>query len=339
MLCRTAVVGLLLWVSTVASAVAAAARGDYAERAEVEAFIDRVSRKHGFDAQALRTLFGGVRRQDSILKAISRPAEAKPWYQYRRIFLNPDRIQGGVRFWNEHADTIARAAREYGVDPEIIVAIIGVETLYGKRTGRYRVLDALATLGFDYPKRGEFFRGELEQFLLLTREERMDPTAIKGSYAGAMGMGQFIPSSYRAYAVDFDGDGRRDLWDAEDAIGSVANYFKRHGWKADAPVAVEARVEGKAFRELPRKGTKPVVPVSMLASHGVRPVSGALDGVSKVVFLEYDKGPARKEYWIGFDNFYVITRYNRSPLYAMAVYQLSREIAEARTKAGRSGAR
>jgi membrane-bound lytic murein transglycosylase B len=332
---------LLVFLCLAAGSANAAepARGDYAQRADVKAFIEHVARRHGFDAQALEALFQGVRRQKSILKAIARPAEAKPWYQYRKIFLNPDRIQGGVRFWDEHADTIERASREYGVDPEIIVAIIGVETLYGKRTGRYPVLDALATLGFDYPKRGKFFRGELEQFLLLAREERMDPKAIKGSYAGAMGMGQFIPSSYRAYAVDFDGDGRRDLWDPEDAIGSVANYFKRHGWKAEAPVAVRARVQGEAFRKLPRKGSKPVVPVSMLASHGVRPVSGGLDGVSKVVFLEYDKGPARKEYWIGFDNFYVITRYNRSPLYAMAVYQLSREIADARAKAGRNGAR
>lgn len=313
----------------------ASAQGDYLGRPEVESFIAQVSRRHGFEQGELRALFQGVRQQKSILKAISRPAEAKPWYQYRRIFLNPDRIQGGVAFWDAHAETIERASRRYGVDPEIIVAIIGVETLYGKRTGRHPVLDALTTLGFDYPRRGSFFRKELEQFLLLTREERMDPKAIKGSYAGAMGIGQFIPSSYRAYAVDFDGDGRRDLWDPEDAIGSVANYFKRHGWRMDGPVAVEARVRGEDFRKLPRKGTKPVVPVSMLASHGVEPVSGGLDEVSKVVFLEYDKGPARKEYWIGFDNFYVITRYNRSPLYAMAVYQLSREILDARE--GRGG--
>ena len=309
---------------------------DYAQRPEVQAFIEHVSRKHGFDPAELRELFAGVRQQKSILRAIAKPAEAKPWYQYRRIFLTPERIQGGVAFWDEHAAAIERASQEFGVDPQIIVAIIGVETLYGRRTGRYPVLDALATLGFDYPKRGRFFRGELEEFLLLTREERMDPKAIKGSYAGAMGIGQFIPSSYRAYAVDFDGDGRRDLWDPEDAIGSVAHYFERHGWIRGAPVAVKARVEGDDYRKLPRKGAKPVVPVAMLERHGVHPPSGALDGVSKVVFLEYDQGPARKEYWLGFDNFYVITRYNRSPLYAMAVYQLSGEIAKARAKQARA---
>ncbi len=335
-LIRRMALALALVLALVSLAGMAAASGTsesgYTERTDVQAFIEHVSRRHGFDAEALRRLLSGVRTQKSILRAIARPAEAKPWYQYRKIFLNPDRIQGGVAFWDAHAETIDRASREFGVDPQIIVAIIGVETLYGKRTGRYPVLDALVTLGFDYPKRGKFFRGELEQFLLLTREERMDPTAVKGSYAGAMGIGQFIPSSYRAYAVDFDGDGRRDLWDPEDAIGSVANYFERHGWALGAPVAVQARVEGEAYKALPRERTEPTVPASTLASHGVRPVSGDLDGVSKVAFLEYDQGPARKEYWIGFDNFYVITRYNRSPLYAMAVYQLSGEIAKARAK-------
>lgn len=310
------------------------AHGGYAAHPAAAQFIDEMATRHNLPRDEVADLLARAQRQQSILDAISRPAEAKPWRDYRPIFLTRARIDGGVQFWNTNAQILADAERHFGVDARVIVAIVGVETRYGGNTGKYRVLDALCTLGFDYPKRAEFFRKELEQFLLLTREEHVDALSAKGSYAGAMGQGQFIPSSYRKYAVDFDSDGRRDLWNSErDVLGSVANYFKEHGWQQGAPVVARARVSGTAYKALLEKGLKPHMRAGDLAKYGVRSDTQiAADTPVALVELE---GADGLEQWVVFNNFYVITRYNRSPLYAMAVHQLSNEIAAARAQAQR----
>lgn len=316
------------------TAAPAQTRGGYAAHPAAAQFIEEMATRHNLPREEVTALLARAQRQQSILDAISRPAEAKPWRDYRPIFLTRARIDGGVQFWNANAQILADAERQFGVDARVIVAIVGVETRYGANTGKYRVLDALCTLGFDYPKRAEFFRKELEQFLLLTREEHVDALDALGSYAGAMGQGQFIPSSYRRYAVDFDGDGKRDLWHSErDVLGSVANYFKEHGWQQGAPVVARAHVAGTAYKALLEKGLQPHMRAGDLARYGVRsdtPI--APDTQVALVELEGADGP---EQWIAFNNFYVITRYNRSPLYAMAVHQLSDEIAAARASAQR----
>ena len=295
-------------------------------RPEVRAFIQEMSVKHGLDADALSTLFEQAHSQSSIIELMKRPAEGKPWHVYRKIFLTPERIAGGVDFWRDHQNALSKAEQLYGVPAEIIVAIIGVETRYGGNTGGHKVLEALSTLAFDFPERAAFFRKELENYLLLTREEGINPLSLQGSYAGAMGLAQFMPSSYRAYAVDFDGDGQRDLWNnTYDAIGSVANYLAKHRWQPGAPIATSAQVSGDQYLALiSTKIGKPGSSVAALRRHGVNP-QGAFDEKTLAMLLQL-KGQNGLEYWLGFYNFYVITRYNRSPLYAMAVYQLSQEI-------------
>ncbi len=302
------------------------AENDYLNRVEVKQFIDDFSSKNKYPKESLNDLFKNVSTQTQVLEAIQRPAEKKKnWQEYRKIFITDKRIQQGLTFWSENASILAAAEREYGVPPEIVVAIIGVETFYGRYKGKYPVLDSLVTLGFDYPPRQKFFRSELEHFLLLAQEEELDPIAIKGSYAGAMGKSQFISSSYRRYAVDFDDNGTRDLWDSnDDAIGSVANYFKHHGWRADEVITVPAKVQGKRFKALLEKGLKPVASVSELPQYDVTSEFIA-DAKQAVALLEF-KNNNSDEYWLGFNNFYVITRYNHSHMYAMAVYQLSQQI-------------
>jgi membrane-bound lytic murein transglycosylase B len=295
-------------------------------RPDVLAFIDEQVARHGFDHRQLQALFGQVRMREDIIALITRPAErTKPWYEYREIFLDQARIDGGVEFWNQNRAALSRAEQIYGVPPEIVVAIIGVETRYGRITGRHGVLEALTTLAFDYPRRADFFRKELENFLLLTREEGIDPLSLQGSYAGAMGIGQFMPSSYRAYAVDFTGDGRRDLWaNPVDAIGSVANYLAEHDWRRDQPVVRSATVQGNGYRTVLFEGRPPNRSVAELASYGVRVPAGVAASLDAALLeLEGRQGPL---YWLVFNNFYVITRYNRSPLYAMAVYELAQAI-------------
>jgi membrane-bound lytic murein transglycosylase B len=300
-------------------------------RAQIAVFVDELARAHGFDRDEVAALIDSADVREDILAAMTRPAEARPWYRYRPIFLTADRIRDGVAFWNGNAALLERAEVQYGVPPAIITAIIGVETSYGRITGRHRVLDALVTLGFHYPPRAAFFRGELGEFLLLAREEGLDPQSVTGSYAGAMGKGQFISSSYRHYAVDFDGDGRRDLLDSTaDAIGSVANYFREHGWRTGEAVAVPAQVNGEPAPALAGERLKPTHTVADLRAAGVEPAT-TLPGTAPatLITLEQENGP---EYWVGLTNFYVITRYNRSPLYAMAVYQLSEALREARAR-------
>lgn len=319
---RISVLALLL--AMLLTAVQAVA-GNLAQRADVQDFIAEMVDKHGFSQQHLQQVFSQASIRSKIIEAISRPAESKPWYEYRPIFLTNKRIRKGVDFIRRHQKPLQRAEAEYGVPPEIITAIIGVESFYGQHKGGYRVIDALSTLAFDYPKRSDFFRSELESFLLMAREEKRDPLTFMGSYAGAMGQPQFISSSFRSYAVDFDGDGHRDLWNnADDIIGSVANYFKRHGWEKGAPIASRATVTGNEFRALLDKGLKPHTSLAKLQQKGIT-IHDAFDGQQKAALIELTRKNS-KEYWVGLQNFYVITRYNHSELYAMAVYQLSREI-------------
>jgi membrane-bound lytic murein transglycosylase B len=295
-----------------------------------EDFAARAAAEHGMNAEQVLQLLREARFKQSIVDAISRPAEAKPWYEYRPIFITDKRIRGGIEFWKENRALIDQAAAQYGVDPQIIVAIIGVETFYGRITGGYRVLDALTTLSFYYPDTGndrsDFFSRELMQFLMLGEEEGLPLKDVTGSYAGAMGLGQFMPSSYREYAVDMDSDGRRDLWSSlPDVIGSVANYLHRHGWKPGQPVTFAATRAADADPELiARRNFKPNRSVAELSDGGFRTDRDiAADTPAAVAELEEKDG---KSYWLTFDNFYVITRYNRSPLYAMAVYELSEAI-------------
>jgi membrane-bound lytic murein transglycosylase B len=290
-------------------------------KAEVDAFAGRVATQHGLDRAELARLVGDARFQPRIVQLMDRPAEAKPWAEYRQIFVTPTRIAGGVEFWAQHQDTLARAQAQYGVPAEVIVAIIGVETRYGVHTGSFRVLDALATLAFGYPRRAEYFTRELENFVLLTRDNGLDPLSLQGSYAGAIGIPQFMPSSYRAYAVDFDGDGKADLaGNPVDAIGSVANYLARHGWADGAPVAVQADVGGAA----PATDTRPRRAVAELRGAGVSPLA-EVDDAAKAAVLRFEAGDGT-QYWLGFGNFFVIKRYNNSNFYAMAVAQLAGEI-------------
>lgn len=317
---RRLALGALLYLMAVSTLA------DYRAHPEAQTFIDAMVKEEGFSRESLLELFAQAERQESILDAIARPAEkTKSWRDYRPIFVVPLRISRGVEFWQEHRETLERAELTYGVPAELIVAIIGVETNYGRNMGSHRVLDALATLAFDYPPRAPFFRRELGHYLQLTREQQQDPLSIKGSYAGAMGYGQFMPSSYRNYAVDFDGDGQVNIWtNVEDAIGSVANYFKAHGWRSHEPVALRARSTAELAPELLNLIDTPKTTLSQWRDRGLEPILPLPENWPAQAYrLEGDFG---EEFWLGLQNFYVITRYNRSHMYALAVYQLSREI-------------
>ena len=295
--------------------------------AEIEPFVARMEANHGVPAHRTRALLTEARVLDLVLEAIQRPAERKPWYEYRKIFITEKRIARGAAYWREHAQALTRATEQFGVPPEIIVAIIGVESFYGVHRGRIRVLDALATLGFRYPRRSKFFLSELEAFVLLSSEERLDPQRVKGSYAGAMGIAQFISSSYRRYSVDFDGDGTRDLMRSpDDAIGSIANYLSMHGWRPGAAIAVRAEVDGDAFRTVVEQGMKPHATLASIRAKGVSFATYAADE-EQGALLEFETMNGH-EYWVGLTNFYAITRYNHSRLYALAVLQLAQRIRE-----------
>ena len=319
-----------LGLAIVSACSLAARHADPADPAALRGFAEHMASRHGLDADRVEALLRDeARHQPDIIEAISSPAEALPWYRYRAIFVTDSRIAAGVEYWARHADWLAAAQARYGVPPEVVVAIIGVETRYGRYRGRHRVIDALRTLGFAYPPRADFFRAELESFLLLASEEDIEPTTALGSYAGAMGVPQFIASSYRAYAVDFNDNGRRDLFnEAADAIGSVGHYLARHGWQADAPVAVRAQVDGTAWQAFLRPGLEPVDRVAALERAGVRP-ERTLEGnrPARLLALAQARGT---DYWVTLENFYAITRYNHSALYAMAVHQLASAIREAR---------
>jgi len=311
---------LLLFTSHSASALDTS-------RSDVSRFIDSMVNEHDYDRATLEAALKNAKSQESILKAISKPAEkTMEWSEYRNIFLTDKRIDAGADFWREHAVDLQRISDKTGVSIEILVGIIGVETYFGRNTGNYRVLDALSTLAFDYPPRAKFFRSELKHYLLLIREENMDAADATGSYAGAMGRPQFMPSSYREYAVDSTDDGKRDIWSNwTDVIGSVANYFVRHGWVENAQVVAPASLGEQWRGETPKNTTKPKETVTSLSHQGVL-FATDLPGDQKSQLLTYE-GEDGTEYWVGFHNFFVITRYNTSVMYALAVHQLGQEIA------------
>lgn len=320
-------------------AATAHAAENYAGRTEAQKFIDDMVERHQFDKAELQKQFAIIEKKQKIIDAMARPAEkTKTWGQYRNIFIQQRRIDKGVAFWQENREALAEAERTFGVPAQMIVAIIGVETNYGANKGSWRVMDALATLAFDYPqqknvayveRRKKFFIKELEHFLLLAREQQRDPLTLKGSYAGAMGYGQFMPSSYRRYAHDFDGDGFKDIWENKrDAIGSVANYFVEHGWRSGEPVVTRTHVakghDQKVLNLSRSKRKSAGLTVAQLKAKGFAPVdevpAGDHAGVMKL------QGAKGAEFWMGLNNFYVITRYNTSIKYALAVHQLSQEI-------------
>ncbi len=300
-------------------------------KTRVEAFIAYMAQTHGFDAQQLRRLLGQVKPSQGVQKAIAAPSTAKPWYEFRNLFVDAGRVENGVRFWDANADTLARARSEFGVPEAIIVAIIGVETRYGRQTGGFRTVDALYTLAFDSQNRPDFFRAELEQRLLLAREQDWDPATIKGSYAGALGMPQFMPSSYRRYAIDYDGDGKIDLWkDPADVIGSVASYLRQFGWRDGEPVVAPVRVDSSDLEALLALGLKPALTVDQWRMRGIETVATVAPALNGSLFrLDLADGPG---FWLGFDNFHAILQYNRSRNYAMAVYELAQQIAQQRQR-------
>jgi len=315
---------LLILVLFCASALAT-------EHPGTDEFVNRAAAEFELPEAEVRALLMEAEYKQSIVDAISRPAEGKPWHEYRKIFLTSKRIDGGVKFWKENRELIESASKKFGVDEEIIVSIIGVETFYGRITGSYRIIDSLVTLGLYYPQdlssdRSPFFSKELMHYMRLASEEGLPAAEVTGSYAGAMGMGQFMPSSYREYAVDFDGDGSRDLWrSTADVVGSVANYLHRHGWQPGQPVTKRAIAsKDAAFDELTKRNYKPSLTVAEWQEKGFQS-SNELSPDLPAAVLKL-KEESRNTYWLVFKNFYVITRYNRSPRYAMAIYDLSREI-------------
>lgn len=308
-------------------AVSTAAHSLDTARPDVAEFIDTMVSEHDYDRAALLDALGAAETQQAILDAISRPAEkTKTWEEYRNIFMTDQRIRAGADFWRENEESLKRISSETGVPSEMLVGIIGVETYFGRITGKYRVIDALSTLAFDYPPRSAFFRKELAQYLLLVREEGIDATVPTGSYAGAMGRPQFMPSSYRAYAVDSSSDGKRDIWENwDDVIGSVANYFVAHGWAPDKQVVAAASLSKPWTQNPPKSILTPEETVASLSDKGVL-FATDLPPDAKAQLLKLD-GAAGDEYWVGFHNFFVISRYNRSVMYSLVAHQLGQEIA------------
>lgn len=324
---------------------AAAARGSlaespsYAERPEVQAFIREVAVRHGFAEEALLELFSQVQRAEPVLDAIKPPPpKARSWEEYRGNFVNPRRIAAGAEFWKRHRQALERAQSRFGVPAEYIVAIIGVETYYGRYAGRWRVVDALTTLAFDYPPRSPYFRRELEHYLLLSRDSGQDVFSVRGSYAGAIGIPQFMPSSTRHYAVDFDGNGAIDLRrSAADAIGSVGNFLKEHGWRPGGAVSFAARPSGEAWRALADGSIDPKHLLAELRQAGVHFDAGEDSEAgqaeqSRAALVELETPEQPSEYRIGLHNFYVLTRYNRSAFYASAVHDLAQALRQAQER-------
>lgn len=303
--------------------------GDFEGNPRMEEFIQSMVSRHGLEEEALRKALMSAKLKESILRAMETPAEAKPWWAYRPILVNSRNIQGGRSFLRKHLKTLKRAENDYGIPGALITAILGVETGYGQNKGSFRVLDSLATLAFAYPRRADFFASELEAFFLMVKEEGLDPTTLKGSYAGAMGYPQFMPSSFLRYAVDFDHDGRKDIWNSvPDAIGSVANYFANYGYDPTQPVAVRAVLDPQSSeikKEILENGVEPAFSLETLKNAGFQFRHESLNPMTKAGIFELEgfEGP---EYWLALPNFWVITRYNKSRLYAMAVFELARFI-------------
>lgn len=285
-------------------------------------FVDEMVGKYQFDRDKLDAIFQQVEYRPDVIEAIDKPATKKPWLEYRAAFINKLRVKKGLEFWKLHRTALLRAEQQFGVPQEIIVAVIGVETLYGRQTGKFRTIDALTTLAFDYPRRAEFFRSELVEYLILTREKNINLYEIRASYAGAMGIPQFMPSSYRKYALDFNANGKVDLLnEPEDAIGSVANYLKQYGWKSGEAIAQQAKLIADA---MPVMLDTPRHPQGWKAE-GVVPLDHSIDSAQNSWLLDFSVNDG-KEYWLTFNNFRVITKYNNSNFYAMSVFQLAQEL-------------
>ncbi len=299
----------------------AAEQADF-NKQELNSFINELVKEDGFSRTDLEKLFAKAEYKTRIIELISKPAERRlTWGEYRNLFINDRRINQGVEFWKENKELLDQAAEKYGVSPAAIIGILGIETGFGRNSGGFRVVDALSTLGFGYPRRATFFKKELRSLLQLAKQQGFDPLELKGSYAGAMGIPQFMPSSYLAYAVDFDGNGQADIWNSNaDAIGSIASYLSRHGWTAGEPVAARATVSGKNTDNFISKSSKPAHTLKDASKMGWKSTTYLPKSI-KVRGLELD-GSQGTEHWLTTNNFYVITRYNRSDLYAMAVWQL-----------------
>jgi membrane-bound lytic murein transglycosylase B len=327
---RAAIIVAALAALTVTEALAQPpAPASYADRPEVRAFVREMAQRHNFNEKRLLRVFRQLRREEAVLQAIEAPIpeKARSWKGYRDLFVTERRIDAGIAFWQRHLEALDRARRYYGVPEEYIVAIIGVETYFGRNTGGWRVVDALATLAFDYPPREDFFRGELESYLLYARKLRLDVLSVKGSYAGAIGIPQFMPSSYLKYAVDFDGDGVADLRNsAVDAIGSVANFLREHGWAAGEAVQLGARVDGDAYRAYANDGFQPRYALAELEKAGIVPTDAAPAGDMLATLVQLETPDEPDEFRIGLHNFYVLTRYNRSAFYASAVADLAKAL-------------
>ncbi|MDP3559836.1 MAG: lytic murein transglycosylase B [Legionellaceae bacterium] len=296
----------------------------FSDTPEVSKFITMMVKKHGFQRAQLTQIMNQVSIQQELIDKMDHPYEKKSWDAYQSLFITPDRIRGGLAFWKSHKNLLEKAEKEYGVPPQIIVAILGVETRYGERQGDYRVMDALSTLAFAYPKRADYFKRELEEYLLLCQEHHESPLKYKGSMAGAIGMPQFMPSSYRKYAVSFSGKADLTRDDAA-VIASVANYFQKHGWIPQESVAQPARIQGSAYHRLNANAKVPLYALKQLEKAGVYPMTASEHTPAQVglIALETTQG---SEYWLAYPNFYVITRYNNSPQYALAVYLLAQQL-------------
>lgn len=335
MIARLPTLRLVTMILSSLGAIALSTNADasYLDHPRAAAFIETLTQKHGFDEASVRDTLAKAQPQPAVIKAIRPPADprVRSWKNYRARFLDDIRMRGGLAFWRTHQATIRAASEKYGVPEEIIVSIIGVETIYGKITGSFETLSALATLAFDYPPRAELFYGELEALFLLARDQGVSPLDYRGSFAGAVGLPQFMPSSYRRFAVDFDGDGKVDLMSSPaDAIGSVANFLKHHGWETGGPVAIRIR-SGHALQKLADAGIEPNLGVEDVESYEVRPESGVPAG-AKFAVIDLVTPERPTEYWLGFQNFYTITRYNRSSFYAMSVFHLAEALKQARAK-------
>lgn len=321
----TSITLLLAFTSTIFAETA----NNFVHHKEVQDFIKKMVKIHKFKKKSLDNLFSQIKVRPQVIRYVKKPLEKKPWHTYQMLFVNEWRIQHGVKFWNRYEKALAKAEKEFGVPAGIIVATIGIETKYGQRTGDYRVIDSLTNLAFSNSPRAPYFRKELEQFLLLTREEHLDPSKIMGSYAGAIGQPQFMPSSYRYYAINFSKSGKIDLMNNEvDVIGSIANYYKKNGWKKSEPVIIPAVTSNTRYHYLTHnaKINKPYS-LSELATYGIYPKQKMKQDTLKVNIIELESH-YNKEYWLGFRNFRVIKRYNASDSYALAVYQLSTYITE-----------
>lgn len=298
------------------------------QRPDVQVFIKKMSEQYAIEESVLNSLFSRVELKPSIINIFDRPPTSRPWYQYKPSFINATRIKNGVAFWKKYPDLLAQAHRKYGVPEEIIVAILGAETNYGQNMGTFRTIDVLSTVAFDYPRRAEYFKGELEQFILLAQEEGRNPLTLKSSFAGAMGWPQFMPSSFRKYGIDFDADGKRDVWtDPADVIGSVAYYFNQFGWQDGQATALRATVTGDKYQALLADKFNLKYTIAELREMGVVSATYVPDDTKALLFpLETEAGI---EYWLGLQNFYAITRYNKSTLYAMSIHLLAQDIRKA----------